>query len=188
MKDNADNQMEEVVSRIMDHDMWPNLEMPENLEMLNEMADEAFSTGSLSGMLSAVLMYHQLIEAMCLHLMEDCHFLIQLSVFPATIRFSVAKNKMLGTYVSELKDTVSFHKKDEFLEKVSAFNLIRNDAIHKMRKSNLEELSEKLRKAKDIFDEVFELYDEIQDDFRVVFHSFRKDVFLDEYGSDEEVI
>ena len=173
--------MDQIVNRIMNSDNWPDIELPENLELLNDVADDSFSTGTFSGLLSAVLMYHQLVEAMCVHLLEDCHFLIQLSVHPATIQFTTQKNKMLGIYVSELKESVSFHKKDEFLEKVTAFNSIRNSAIHKMRKSNLDEISNSLRDAKQLFDEIFELYDEIQDDFRVIFHQFKKNVFWDEY-------
>lgn len=176
--------MDEVVSRIMNTESWPEVELPENLELLNEMADESFSTQTFSGMLSAVLMYHQLIEAMCLHLLEDCYFQIQLSVHPATIQFSVPQNRMLGVYVGELKNTLSFDKKDEFLERVTEFNKIRNDAIHEMRRSNLEEVSNRLRSAKGIFDEIYALYDEIQDNFRVTFHGFKKDVFLDEHGDE----
>ena len=176
--------MDKIVNRIMDSDNWPNIELPENLELLNEMADDSFSTGTFSGMLSAVLMYHQIVEAMCMHLLEDCHFLIQLSVHPATIHFAIPQNRMLGAYVSELRESVSFHKKDEFLEKVASFNIIRNRAIHKMRKSNLDEVSDRLRDAKLLFDEIFVLYDEIQDDFRVTFHGFKKDVFADEYAED----
>lgn len=178
--------MDDVVARIMDNKRWPNIEQPENLELLNEMADESFATGTFSGMLSAVLMYHQLIEAMCLHLLEDCHFQIQLSVHPSTIHFTIPKNRMLGSYVSDLKDTVSFEKKDEFLEKVTEFNSIRNEAIHKMRKNNLDIVSESLRKSKCLFDEIFELYDYIQDHFRLVFHGFKKDVFFDEYCENVE--
>ena len=88
---------------------------------------------------------------------------------------------MLGTYVSELKESVSFHKRDEFLEKVTAFNNIRNNAIHKMRKSNLDEVSNSLHNAKLLFDEIFVLCGEIQDNFRIAFHGFKKDVFVDEY-------
>ena len=72
---NEVNPVDEIANRIMDSDKWPNIELPENLELLNEMADDSFSTGTFSGMLSAVLMNHQLVEAMCLHLLEDCHFL-----------------------------------------------------------------------------------------------------------------
>lgn len=53
-----------------------------------------------------------------------------------------------------------------------------------MRKSNLDEVSDRLRDAKLLFDEIFVLYDEIQDDFRVTFHGFKKDVFADEYAED----
>ncbi len=134
------------------------------------MADDSFSTGTFSGMLSAILMYHQIVEAMCLHLLEDCHFLIQLSVYPAAIQFAIPKNKMLGAYVSELEESVSFYKKDEFLDKVTVRNVIRNEAIHKMRKSNLDKILDRLRDSKQLFDEIFALYDEIQDDFRVAFH------------------
>ena len=148
----------------------------------NDMAEDSFSTGTFSGLLSAIFMYHQLVEAMCVHLLEDCHLLIQLSVHPATIQFTTPKNRMLGIYVGELKESVSFHKKDEFLEKVTAFNTIRNEAIHKMCKSNLDTVSEYLCEAKHLFDEIFELYDEIQDDFIFVFHGFKKDVFGDEYS------
>ena len=171
--------MDKIVNRIMNSDKWPNIELPENLELLNDMADDSFSTGTFLGQLSSILMYHQLVEAMCVHLLEDCHFLIQLSVHPATIQFTTPKNRMLGIYVGELKESVSFHKKDEFLEKVTAFNTIRNEVIHKMRKSNLNTVSECLREAKRLFDDIFELYNEIQDDFRVVFHGFKKDVFGD---------
>lgn len=172
-----------IVNRIMDFDKWPNLQLPENLQLLNELADESFSTQTVSGMLASTLMYHQIIEAMCLHLLENCHFQIQLAVYPAMIDLSIKENKMLGRYVQELKNSITFHKKDDFIKKVTEFNDIRNDLIHKMRKNNPKTIIEKAKDIKQIFDEVFELYDEIQDDFRVVFHSFKKDIFIDE---DEE--
>lgn len=172
-----------IVNRIMDFDKWPNLQLPENLQLLNELADESFSTQTVSGMLASTLMYHQIIEAMCLHLLENCHFQIQLAVYPAMIDFSIKENKMLGRYVQELTNSITFHKKDDFIKKVTEFNDIRNDLIHKMRKNNPKTIIEKAKDIKQIFDEVFELYDEIQDDFRVVFHSFKKDIFIDE---DEE--
>jgi hypothetical protein len=180
--------LDEIVERIMDNEKWPNIELPENLELLNEMADESFAVGTFSGMLSAVLMYHQLVEAMCLHVLESCHFLIQLSIHPATINFTRATNKMLGSHLNELKNTISFPQKEAFLEKVAAFNAIRNEVVHRMRKNNLDQISRQLRESKSIFDEIFELYDEIQDDFRVTFHGFKKDVFIDEYGEEDKII
>lgn len=168
-----------IINRIMDSDKWPNLQLPENLELLNELADESFSSQTLSGVLASLLMYHQIIEAMCQHLLENCHFQIQLAVHPATIDFSIKENQMLGSYIQELKNSITFHKKDDFINKVTEFNGIRNKLIHEMRKNNPKTIIEKAKNIQQIFNEIFELYDEIQDYFRVVFHSFKKDVFID---------
>ena len=58
--------MDEIVERILDSDKWPTIEMPENLNFLNELADQSFNEGSFAGRLSALLMYHQIVEAMCI--------------------------------------------------------------------------------------------------------------------------
>lgn len=177
--------MDKILERIMNSDNWPSIRIPENLEILNEMADNSFNLGTFEGELSATLMYHQILEAMCMHLLEDCHFLIQLAVYPNEIEFSVPSDKMLGFYIKELKSTVSFFRKNEFIEKAGQLNSYRIDAVHKMRRSNIEQLSKELQKVKQCFDEIYDLYDEIQDDFRAAFHSYKKDVFID-YFDDEE--
>lgn len=66
--------MNENVERILDVARWPNIEFPENLEVLNELADESYNVHTINGMLSATLMNHQIIEARCMHLLDDCHF------------------------------------------------------------------------------------------------------------------
>ena len=177
--------MDKIIERIMDSDSWPTIQLPENLELLNEMADESFVLGTFEGMLAATLMYHQILEAMCMHILEDCHFYIQLSVYPSEIDFKEQQGKMLGYYLRELKSSISFLKKNEFIEKAELFNSYRINAVHKMRRSNLEQLADELKNVKCCFDEIFELYDEIQDDFRVIFHSLQKDEFV-EYLSDDD--
>lgn len=101
----------------MNSDDWPSIQMPENLELLNEIADNSFKLTTFEGMLAATLMYHQILEAMCMHILEDCYFYIQLSVYPAEIEFKIPKDKMFGYYINELKSSVSFPKKQEFIEK-----------------------------------------------------------------------
>lgn len=171
--------MDEIVSRIMDSEQWPNLSLPENLELLNEMADQCFAERSFSSMLAATMMYQQIIEAMCCHLIDDCHFQIQLSLYPTTISFKNYSSKMLGFYLDELRSSIDFYKKASFVEKVENFNAFRNRIVHEMRKSNIDDLAQKLTTVKKSFDEIFDLYDEIQDEFRAIFHSFAKDVFID---------
>ena len=171
--------MDKITERIMDSDKWPSIQVPENLELLNEIADNSFFTGTFEGELAATLMYHQIIEAMCVHILEDCHFQIQLAVYPSEIEFETPKDKMLGFYIKELKSTISFLKKKEFIEKIEQLNSYRINAVHKMRRSNLEQISQELQKVKQCFDDIYQLYDEIQDDFRIIFHCYKKDVFID---------
>ena len=166
--------MDKVLSRIMNSDDWPLIQMPENLELLNELADNSFGLNTFEGMLAATLMYHQILEAMCMHILEDCYFYIQLSVYPAEIEFKLPKDKMFGYYISELKSSVSFLKKQEFIEKAELFNSYRVEAVHRMRRTNLDTLAVELQKVKGCFDEIFDLYNDIQDDFRVIFHSLQK--------------
>lgn len=177
--------MDEILCQIIDSDNWPSIQMPENLELLNKMADNNFNLGTFEGKLAATLMYHQILEAMCIHLLENCHFFIQLSVYPSKIDFKVPKDKMLGYYLSELKASVSFPEKREFIEKAELFNSYRIEVVHKMRKSNLDELTIKLTKIKNCFDQIYDIYEKIQDNFRVTFHNFKKDVFVD-YLSENE--
>ena len=168
-----------IVERILDASKWPCISNPENLELLNAMADSAFQLRTFEGMLSATLIYHQIIEAMCMHLLDDCYFQIQLSIYPSEIHFSVQAGKMLGYYISELKSSISFPHKDDFLNKVQEFNSCRIDIVHKMRRTNLEEFSRRLLLVKGMFDEIYGLYDAVQDNFRCIFHSFAKDTFID---------
>ena len=177
--------MDKVLSRIMNSDDWPSIQMPENLELLNELADNSFGLNTFEGMLAATLMYHQILEAMCMHILEDCYFYIQLSVYPAEIEFKLPKGKMFGYYISELKSSVSFLKKQEFIEKAELFNSYRVGAVHRMRRTNLDTLAVELQKVKGCFDEIFDLYNDIQDDFRVIFHRLQKDTFV-EYLTDKE--
>ena len=163
----------------MDSDKWPTISLPENLELLNEIADHSFAENSFSGMLAATMMYQQIIEAMCRHLIDDCHFQIQLSLYPTSISFKNNSSKMLGFFLDELKTSIGFYKKELFIERVEMFNAFRNRIVHEMRKSNIETLTRELSSAKKAFDEIFNLYDEIQDNFRVIFHCFAKDVFYD---------
>ena len=86
---------------------------------------------------------------------------------------------MLGSFLEELKTTIAFYKKEMFIERVEEFNAFRNRIVHEMRKSNIEALTRELSSAKKAFDEIFDLYDEIQDNFRVIFHRFAKDEFND---------
>lgn len=54
-----------------------------------------------------------------------------------------------------------------------------------MRRTNLDTISVELEKVKGCFDKIYDLYNDIQDEFRVIFHSYKKDTFID-YLTDKE--
>ena len=101
----------------------------------------------------------------------------RITPFPFAIMHSLAALVALNTPFmrrnSELKSSVSFLKKQEFIEKAELFNSYRVGAVHRMRRTNLDTLAVELQKVKGCFDEIFDLYNDIQDDFRVIFHSLQ---------------
>jgi len=177
--------MDEILQRIMEPENWPSISYPENLEIINEIADNSYELGTFEGRFASMLMYHQIIEAMCMHLIDDCHFFIQLSVHPTVIEFKLPEKRMLGYYIDELSSSVDFDNKDVFIQKINNFNSLRNKIVHGITRENYVSLGRELRSIKEKFDEIFELYDEIQDYFRVTFHSFKKDVFIDYIYEDD---
>ena len=147
------------------------------LELLNEMKMTVFHR-HFSGMLSAV--WCIISGRRWVYICWDCHFLIQLSVHPATIHFTIPQNKYRRLR-KELK-SVSFQKTN--FEKVTAFNIIRTAPSIKCVKSNLM----RFRTAswcKQPFWWNFCLVWRDSRWFRVTFHGFKKDVFADEYTEED---
>ena len=179
--------MDNLTKRIMDADLWPYIDSADNLETLNAIADSVFSSGSLEGLVAATLIYHQIIELMCKHILEDCCFFIELSIYPARINFRIPSDKMFGYYLNELEKSMDFSGKEQFISSVRQFNKIRIDIVHRLCKNNISATMSKISNIKVKFDEIYKQYDAIQDSFRVDFHGFKKDVFID-YLSNEEYV
>jgi len=118
-------------------------------------------------------------------LLKDAQFFIQLSVFPAEMYFSEKKKLMFGQLIEELKSTISFENKNEFIEKCMSLNKDRIDIVHRLTKRNsLADLEAQLLKVKNLYDELYILFEDIHDWFRVCFKDFKKDTFID-YSIDE---
>lgn len=177
--------MDKILQRIIDSDNWPSISYPDNLDIINDMADNSFKLGTFEGKFASMLLYHQVIEAMCMLLLEDCHFFIQLSVYPTIIEFKISEKRMLGHYIDELKNSIDFNDKDNFIQKVNDFNSIRNKIVHGITRKNIAVQRTELSCVKNRFNEIFELYVNIQDNFRAIFHGFQKDVFIDYIDEDD---
>lgn len=177
--------MEEILDRIMDSEKWPSISFAENVETLNEMADHTFSINTFENKLAAMLMYHQIIECMCVHLLEDCTFFIQLSIYPITIKEIKREKKMLGFYLDELEKNIDFERKNDFINKCREFNNNRNRVVHGLAKNISAEISVLINEIKEKFDAIYFTYDQIQDWFSLCFKDFKKDVFMDCYEEED---
>jgi len=76
-----------------------------------------------------------------------------------------------------LKNTVTLDdSKVEIIDLANKLNQIRIEIVHGLTKiPDLQDIEAKVVYAKQIFDELFEKFDEAHDNFRVTFHGFKKD-------------
>ena len=172
----------ELIDRIKDSNAWPSFERPKYLNELNNLANNAIEKNTIEGYLAALLIYHQLCEEMVKVLLDDTHFFIQLSVFPNEILFPRKGKTMFGQILDELKSTVSFDGKDEFIEKCHQINRLRIEIVHKlMQQVTLKSTKARLEKAQTLFEKIFELFDTAHDSWRVTFGDFQKDIDWDDF-------
>ena len=165
-----------------DGNKWPSFDRPDFLIELNVLADDALSKNTIEGYLAALLIYHQICEEMVRLLLEDAHFFIQLSVFPNEITFPKRNKVMFGQILDELKSTISFDGKDDFIKKCDELNTLRIEIVHNLtRQSSVKGIKSQLAKVRILFDEIYQLFDVAHDTWRVAFKDFRKDIDWDEY-------
>ena len=176
-----------IVEQIKDPDRWPAFDRPDFLEELNELADKAISKKSIEGYLAGLLIYQQLAEEMIKLLLKDHEFFIQLSVFPAEIKFADKSKAMFGRVIEDLKNAITLDEsKFEIIELANKLNSIRIELVHGLTKiPNLKQVKAKVLKAKKLFDDLFEKFDQEHDMFRVTLKDFRKDHDWDEELQDE---
>ncbi|HVG29080.1 MAG TPA: hypothetical protein VM864_05110 [Pyrinomonadaceae bacterium] len=87
---------------------------------------------------------------------------------------------MFGQLIDELKATISFNGKDEFISKCIELNNHRIDIVHRLTKrSSLSDVGPQIGQVKKLYYEVYNLFDGIHDGFRISFKDFKKDVFID---------
>lgn len=178
------NYKQRLIKKIKDPDKWPAFERPDFLAVLNTIADEAFQRSTIEGYLAALLIYHQICEELIRLIIKNAQFYIQLAVFPAEIEFPEKKRVTFGQLIDELKSTLSFQNKGEFIEKCSELNKYRVDVVHRLtKKTTLQDVQRQMSEAKNLFAEISDRFMSINDFFRGCFGDFRDD--FEDYSEDE---
>lgn len=168
----------ELRARLKDSGQWPAFSSGAFLNRLDSIASRAMLKGTTEGCLATILIYHQLVEEMLRLLIRDAQFLIQLGIFPSRIAFCEKRKQMFGQLQQELKDLVDFEGKNRFLTKIEQINSIRVRIVHKLtQRGSLGGLTREARRAKQLYDDAFVIFDQAHDNFCVAFHGYKKDVF-----------
>jgi hypothetical protein len=167
------------LDQIVNHN-WPSFDSPEHLNELDEIASDAFNKHTIEGYLAALLIYHQLCEEMINLLVEDSKFFIKAAIYPAEINFSAKDKIMFGRALQDLRESIEFGGKKEFVEKCTELNRIRNGIVHNLtKKTSLDDVKRSLQKVQKLYESIFTIFDAEHDEFCVAFKDFRKDKFTE---------
>lgn len=171
------NYKEGLLKKLTNAEKWPTFRRPNFLNNLNELADNVYYKGTVEGFLAALLIYHQLCEEMLKVLIECSDFLIQCSVYPKEIKTTKIKGKMFGQLLSLFEQGILDDDKRVLIDKCKKLNQLRIRMVHKITlKSSLTDIERQIKPVKDIFDEIYSLFDMIYDNYRATFHDLSKDI------------
>ena len=168
-----------LLDKLKNSTKWPAFKNLGHLSILNDLADKAFSQTSLEGYIAAVAIYHQLSADMVELLLDDIHFLIQCSLYPMELRFKKKKNRMFGTLLDELKHSIDFKQKKDFLAQCDQLNKIRITMVHKLtQKIFLGSVSHKAKNAKKFLIRYLCFLTRLMISFGLIFTTSKRSSFL----------
>lgn len=154
------------------------IEEDPNKEMINtlfELVEESYSKHTFEGYIASLLISHQLVEEIIKWILDECQFYVQVNLLDTEIDFKIQKNRSFGYYLSELERALEFPQKEELIEKCKEFNIIRIEIVHRLTKlRSITDIESKVKNAKTLFDEIYDLYTDTLSFFSSAFKEIRK--------------
>lgn len=147
--------------------------------MLEDSIDERFRENDLISLISSTLVYHQLIESMMYSLLIHFKYLEDIkndSVSNKNLKKLNRFTEVLGK-VKELDNNELFEEKEEFVEKCSKINKLRNKLAHEIIKSNEKNLIKKVNEVNELYHEIQHLYETVA---KRIFDYIHPNITLDE--------
>lgn len=170
---------ESVLTRIK-YKAWPDFTNNYFLNLLDKTADEAYSKNTIEGYLSSLLIYQQLCEELLSLILEDTHFLIEISIIPFDFPYQKKKKQTFGNLISDLNTTFSFHGKEEIINISSKINSLRTAAVHNLTDNiSLEEIRQKLAPIQSLYHDLHKICLKTHDDFCIYFNDIRDDIMIE---------
>jgi hypothetical protein len=176
----------EILSKLQDSEKWPSIFKPDFMEELNNFADEIYEKDTVEGMMASLIIYQQIVENMIKSLFEISQFYTRCQLIEFDTKEIKIENKMFRQLLQELEKVPSLPKTDLFIKKCSELNNIRIIIVHKVsHKESIDKIKEESKKSKPLFDEIYNMYDKLYDEWRVCLSALKKDYC--DFDIDEEI-
>jgi hypothetical protein len=159
MIDERDEYDEAILGFIENEEKWLTFENKEMIINLIKIADQQFATQKMEGILSAVLIYQQVLEEFLRVLLGLSNLYIQGEIWPSRIKLEVRDKMMFGQLLKEHQRTIDFDCKKELLNSCQNFSEIRNRFVHKLLKFDSEqEMFSEAKNLKQLFHQALDYY------------------------------
>lgn len=148
-----------VLSNISNENSWPKIENVELIKSLLKIADNQFSNKDISGYLSSILIYQQIIETFLTNLIRLSNLYIQAEIWPTRVKMEIKPKLMFGQIINEITRSIEFNKKAELIKDCQEFKSIRIKFVHGLLKfKNDKEISDEAGLIRNKFSSILDLY------------------------------
>lgn len=161
-------------SKLKTKEKWP---FPQNLDFLiklEKMAHNSYDKNTTEGLLSALLIFHQLCEEQVRVLIDCKNFFIQCSIYPTELKALKTKKQMFGSLIDELDQIKPFPEIKNFIKHAKKLNDLRIKIVHKIiLNRSTSDIRYQAKKSKNIYVRITGLFGYILQDYRSKFNSYK---------------
>lgn len=122
----------ELIGKISNTKNWPGITNVPFILHLLQIANKQIKNKTVEGVLSATLIYQQVMEELILNLLKVSHLYVQAEIWPSRINFPINKKMMFGQLLDAHKLSIDFDMKQELIKEAKEFNELRVKFVHKL--------------------------------------------------------
>ena len=143
-----------LVEKVKDEESWPSVDR-DHLTKLQQIAINAFESGTVEGQLACILVCHQLAEELLRLLLAQSNFYTQLMLYPVPFEPKQTRKLMFGGILDLVKHAAGFQNKQWILEDAAELNSIRIKIAHGLiEPRTLEGISADSKRALSLFSKI----------------------------------
>mgnify|MGYP001591666922 FL=1 len=163
--------------RKIDRMDWPDFSRNAFLSELHNVANEMYSRKTVEGYLASFLIFQQLSEEIVKLLIQNSSLLLQLSILPREIKERDVSGKTFGQLIGELEKGANDKDTKKLIKECQRLNGLRTNLVHRITlKTSVRSIQRQASGAKKIYDKIYDLFEQIRDQYRISFSKYADDV------------